>query len=412
MAARPLHKDASTYPPPGVGPELPHGQLRDDERKERAVARLLQDEVLSDTFGQHREYEVRTTITTRGSWQYRCDVLCHGEPIWRAFRPIVVEHMPDVNPPHLQPGVIRAMPLNFARQAVETHFMRCAVLEEYLRMAVIYAAPPPSGRRYRLWILLSGVALLLAYGLWAHTPWIPRAQRPGRAVATHQAGTYPTVDQRSGELHQSLLLPPANGPTSREIIDEPEGAPPVTQPAGGASDVRLPDPVVLENPPEGGHPTSRVPTPQRPSEATASDVQVGDLLRLTGWIHRISRAADGAYDMQLSTNHQAGVPGLMAVVPSPDQASGSEAMRAQLQTVRAFITKRLLRGQEPSPRGSVMRHPVFVQLTGHLSYPGELLGTSSPSKGRRDSTPGWEVRPVLGIGFVAAPAPSERPRSK
>jgi hypothetical protein len=85
-------------------------------------------------------------------------------------------------------------------------------------------------------------------------------------------------------------------------------------------------------------------------------------------------------------------------------------VRAQLQTVRTFITQRLLRQQEPSLRGSVMRHPVFVQLTGQLSDPDAPLGEPSQRKGPRGATARWEMRPVLEIRFVPSAVPSDRSR--
>ena len=413
MTARPFNKGPSPDPPPVAHPELPDGQPHGDEGKERAAAELLQYEVLRHTFGQAGEYEVRTRITTRQSWQYRCDVLYHGKAIKQAFPPIVVDRMPQMRPTRLQPGVARAMRLSFAREAVETHFTRCATLQEYLRMAMIYSQPPPnSGPRYHVWILLIGAAFLTAYGLWTQAPWTTSGRPTGSTTSTVQEMPSPAVDRRPGEPRQSIPLPPGTGTASRDLIDEPAAAPPFTEPAGTARAVRLTDLLALEHLPERAHPASRTPTPRLPSGSTASDVREGDLLLLTGWVHRISRAADSAYHMQVSASPKAAAPGLIAVVPPPDQVSGSQAMRAQLQSVRAFIKQRLLRQQEPSPQGSVIRRPVFVQLTGHLSHPNGSADEPSRGKVQRDPTPRWEVRPVLEMGLATVPAPSERSRPR
>lgn len=142
-----------------------------------------------------------------------------------------------------------------------------------------------------------------------------------------------------------------------------------------------------------------------PAGSTASDVHAGDLLLLTGWLHQVSRDSDGAYLLQLSPHQKASAPALMAVVPHPDHISGSPTMRAQLQTVRTFIRGRLLRQQEPSPRGSVMRSPPFVQLSGQLSSLDAPFGDPPQPTGSRHATAHWELRPVLEIEFTTPPPP-------
>ena len=77
-------------------PDAPGGHLPGDDKKQQAVAELLEHGVLSHAFGRHGEYKVRTTMTTRQTWQYRCCVLRHGKAIKGAFFPIIVEHQPSI----------------------------------------------------------------------------------------------------------------------------------------------------------------------------------------------------------------------------------------------------------------------------------------------------------------------------
>jgi hypothetical protein len=80
--------------------------------------------------------------------------------------------------------------------------------------------------------------------------------------------------------------------------------------------------------------------------------------------------------------------------------------------VRTFIKQKLLRQQEPSPRGTVMQHPIFVQLTGQLSNP--TASPAAPSRGKRsqDAPARWEIRPVLEVQFATPSEPSNRSRSQ
>ena len=148
------------------------------------------------------------------------------------------------------------------------------------------------------------------------------------------------------------------------------------------------------------------------SGPAASDIQAGDVLLLTGWIHRVSRAPDNAYRLHVSPKRNPGARELVAMVPPPDQDQGSPAVQAQLQTARIFIKQQLLRQQEPSPRGSVMQRPIFVQLTGQLSNP--VASPAAPSRGKRsqDAPARWEIRPVLEVQFATPSEPLNRSRSQ
>jgi hypothetical protein len=297
------------------------------------------------------------------------------------------------------------MRLSFAWEAVDVHFTRCAALQEYLTMAMIYSEPRlESRRRYALPVLLSGAACLLVYGLWKHAPSTDDKQPPASPPSTVQRVQHSVVDPGPTE-------PPLKAP-SPAFDGEVGGEPRPTRPAETPKAVHLFDLIALQMPPDHPDRASRAPASRAPQVLSASDLQAGDLLRLTGWVHRVSRAPDRAYRLQMSPSPRAAAPSLIAVVLPPDQASTSPAMRTQLQAVRTFITQRLLRQNEPSPRGSVVRQPIFVQLTGQLSYSDTPPEEVSQRKGTQDSSTGWEVRPVTEIRFATPPGPSERSRPR
>jgi hypothetical protein len=413
MTATPFDAHSSSPQSSAAQQEPPEGALREGADRERAVTALIQHEVLSHTFGTDGEYEVRTTMVTRPAWQYRCCVFHHGKAMTRGFAPIFSDRPPHRQGLRPEPAGIDAMRRSFAREAVDVHFARCAALRDYLMLAALYSQAPPRSRRwYAPLVLLIGAAFLTAYGLWKPALWSDRGQRPGSPRRPVQEAQPPVLDGHPAG-------PPVSGPLqgfsdrpSHDILAGQVDAPNITQFAGPPKVARLIDLLALEDSPDRADHGARVPTPGMRPWSTSLDVHAGDLLRLTGWIHQASRDLDRTYRLQVSPSREAGAPSLIAVVPHPDETSGSPAVRAQLQSVRAFITQRLLRQQEPSLRASVLRHPVFVQLTGQLSDPDASLGETSQRKGPRGATARWEVRPVLEIRFAPSSVPSDRSRPR
>jgi hypothetical protein len=191
--------------------------------------------------------------------------------------------------------------------------------------------------------------------------------------------------------------PPSLSPTtSRNTVNGQAGTLGPNDPAEKPKAIRLTDLLALQGPPEKADHTFRASS----AGSAASDIQAGDLLHVTGWLQRISRATDSTYHLYVSPNRQAGARVLLATVPPPSQAQGSPAGQGQLQTVRTFIRQQLLRQQEPSLRGSVMQRPIFVQLTGQLSVP--TATPPAPSRGKRlQAAPArWEIRPLLEVQFA------------
>ena len=406
MIVVPFNERPSSHSSLAAQPKLPDSRRHDDNRKERALAQLLEHGVLSHVFGQHGEYKVRTTMTTRRGWQYRCCVLRHGKAIKGAFFPIIVERTPSMQPARLKLGDAEDMRLSFAQEAVDVHFTRCAALHEYLVLSAIYDQAPSQSRQWYLFLALPiSIALIAVYGFWAYAP------RPNSVQ--HPAGPAPLVAERhETRKPPSVPLPASNNTARRNGTDEQPSASRTTHPGGTPIAVSLNDLLDIEGRVEKAAHTSRAFTPGTSPAAMESGVQAGDVLLLSGWLHRVSRAPDNTYRLHVGSERNAGAQDLIALVPPPDQAPGSPDVQAQLQTVRTFIRRQLLRQKEPSPRGSVMQRPVFVQLTGHLSYPDVSMGESSPGKPSRDATVRWQMRPVLEVKFATPPTSSERSQSQ
>ena len=139
-------------------------QSNDLLNKGRAVVYLLRNQLLLHIFG---EYEVRTTIATRQAWRYRCSVLRHGKEIKRDFYPIVVDRTRQMRKTAIITEEVR---LQFAMEAVDMHFSRCAALQEYIKLTSLYSPPPRHGFRPRRFVLIALLCAtpLLAYWLWSH----------------------------------------------------------------------------------------------------------------------------------------------------------------------------------------------------------------------------------------------------
>jgi len=396
--------------------ERPAKWLPEGDSKERAVAHIIQDGVLSHTVGSGIDYKVRTTIVTQRFWQYRCDVFCRDKPMKGAFSPIVVDRTSEVRQIPTAPESLEAFRLNLADEAVGVHFTRCAVLQEYLTLAAIYSQPPQaSRRRYTRSVLLVGVALLTAYGVWSQTLRTHSGQPQVRSAVVAQQAPPPVTAQIPTPAPQPVPLPEPRSMTMDDITARPPAAPAATPPVQAPKRVLLSDLLTLGSSAQKAVPAvpaAPADTAEAVTELTASDVHAGDRLLLTGWLHWVSYAPNGEYQLYLTPTPRSRASGLIAAVPRPDQPARSPALEKQLQTVRNFITQRLLRQQKPSPHRSIMGKPIFIQLMGQLSSSDGSLREPAGGKRLEEATTDWEIRPVLDVQFATPPASSSRSRSR
>ncbi len=406
MTVVPFDERPSPQTSPAAQLESPDGWPHQDDRKERAVIELLEHGVLSHAIGQQGEYKVRTTLVTRRAWQYRCCVLRQGKAMKGAFFPIFVERMPPVRQVSPKPWDAEDWRLSLAQEAVDVHFTRCAALREYLVLSAIYDQPALQSRRlYTFLAPLIGITVVVAYGFWAHTFRTDSGQPPGSPRPL-------VAERRPPKEPRSVPLSPSSSTANRNSVSEQGGASSLIDSAEAPKAVSVNDLLALQGLPEKTDQASRALASGISSGPATSDIQAGDVLLLTGWIHRVFRASDNTYRLHVSPHRNPGARALVATVPPPDQDQGSPAVQAQLQTVRTFIKQQLLRQQEPSSRGSVMQRPIFVQLTGQLSNP--TASPAAPSRGKRsqDTPARWEIRPVLEVQFATPSEPSNRSRSQ
>jgi hypothetical protein len=151
---------------PEAGRELPEVHTRVLGDRPQAVADLLRNKLLTHSFGFQGEWEVRTTLTTgRQAWRYRSSVLLHGKEMGDSYAPIDVDWTHKIRQAK---AVTEEMLVEFAEEAVELHFLRCADVADYSLMASIYAQSPPRHRwMTKAALVLSCVAALsAAYWFW------------------------------------------------------------------------------------------------------------------------------------------------------------------------------------------------------------------------------------------------------
>ncbi len=182
MGPRTFHNDPSPKLSSDAGQGSSAIRPHDAEQKARAVMELLRSKSLSHTFGPRGEYEVRTTITTRQAWRYRCSVRRDGKEIRRGFCPVEADLTRQLKQ---EMFVTEAMRVAFATGAVEDHFALCAAVSEYVWLAVIYSEPlPPYYRPWHLtFVALMLAALVTTYWLWRNPSHAdPPPQPPANAA--------------------------------------------------------------------------------------------------------------------------------------------------------------------------------------------------------------------------------------
>jgi hypothetical protein len=196
--------DASPKGRPDTGrglaeiPVSPRGDLT------QVVADLLQNRLLTHSFGAQREWEVRTTlVANRQAWRYRSSVYVHGKEVRKDFPPIDC-----VRTRHLQQAeaVTEDMLTAFAREAVAAHFARCASVAEHVLMASVSSPPPPWHPRVvtMALVLFGVVALMTASWVWKGSESV-KSEQP---YSNHAEQITPAPP--SNQAEQITPTPPSN----------------------------------------------------------------------------------------------------------------------------------------------------------------------------------------------------------
>ena len=130
-------------------------------------------------------------------------------------------------------------------------------------------------------------------------------------------------------------------------------------------------------------------------------VKEGDILTMRGWLHLVALETDGDYHIQISDQQDSQESCIVVEVPKADpEFVESAIVREYAKTVLEFIRSKLLKGQEPSRRGSMMQRPPFVQVTGQLFYDDAHVGDPPRGKKGCQAATLWELHPVTDLKFA------------
>jgi hypothetical protein len=129
----------------------------------------------------------------------------------------------------------------------------------------------------------------------------------------------------------------------------------------------------------------------------ALNVDEGQIVQVTGWLHLIALETDGDYHIQMSNSDTSGNHCLIVELPYPNFVKSSKALKQQCTVVRNYIKKNILGGQEPSSEGTVLKKAVFVTVTGQFFYDDAHVNTPPRGKKGMHAATLWELHPVTNL---------------
>jgi hypothetical protein len=132
----------------------------------------------------------------------------------------------------------------------------------------------------------------------------------------------------------------------------------------------------------------------------------GDIVQTEGWVYLVATESnDCEYHIQIANDSLHGSPCTVVEVAKPDAKSIKDpTVRAKAKSVRLIILHNLVNGNEPAGgSGTLLKHPVYVRVTGQLFYDDFHIGT--PPRGKRGMKAAnlWELHPVVAIEFASPP---------
>lgn len=145
----------------------------------------------------------------------------------------------------------------------------------------------------------------------------------------------------------------------------------------------------------------------------ADDLKEGNLITTKAWLHLVAlerdskKHRDGDYHIQLRNSAQWGDSCFVVEIPDPDFID-DPVLRDKCAEAREFVRTRLLKNKEPGTGGNIMKHEVYVTVTGQLFFDAShLTGNPRGKKGKMKkpmhSYTCWELHPVTHMAFAPKP---------
>ena len=139
-----------------------------------------------------------------------------------------------------------------------------------------------------------------------------------------------------------------------------------------------------------------------PTFQNSLNIQEGDIVRVSGWLHLVAYETDGDFHVQISNSAASGDNCLIVEVPYPTYVKSAPNLKKLCTTVRNFIKTNMLKGKDPGS-ATVLSKAVYVTVTGQLFYDDAHVGTPPRGKKGMHAATLWEVHPVTGIELTKTP---------
>jgi len=213
-------------------------------------------------------------------------------------------------------------------------------------------------------------------------------------------GRRPTTDEGAGGVPHF----PSSSTASRNSVSGQGGASNPIDSAEAPKAVSVNDLLALQGLPEKTDQASRALASGISPGPAASDIQAGDVLLLTGWVHRVFRAPDNTYRLHVSPNRNL-EPELWSPRYSPRPGPGLASCAGAAPD-----------GADLHQAATASAARTFVARLGHAAS--NLCATDRPAvesnrapccaftgKQSQDTTARWEIRPVLEVQFATPSEP-------
>jgi hypothetical protein len=138
--------------------------------------------------------------------------------------------------------------------------------------------------------------------------------------------------------------------------------------------------IVLPDPPGVKKNDPRYQDAFIPSFQNSQNLDEGDMIRVSGWLHLVAYETDGDYHVQISNSDTSGDHCLIIEVPYPTYVKHAPNLKAKCTAVRNFLKSHLPGKKYPSTGGTVLPKPIYVTVVGQLFYDDSHVG--DPPRGK------------------------------
>jgi hypothetical protein len=140
-----------------------------------------------------------------------------------------------------------------------------------------------------------------------------------------------------------------------------------------------------------------------PTFQNSLNIQEGDIVRVSGWLHLVAYETDGDFHVQISNSAASGDSCLIVEVPYPTYVKNAPNLKKMCSTVRNFIKTNMLKGKDPGS-ATVLSKAVYVTVTGQLFYDDSHVGDRPRGKKGMHAATLWEVHPIIQIDAANPPS--------